>query len=1452
MNKSLFAKPICVQRLARFPQKVLSPLCVKQFITFLIALAAMTVSTTSAWGETKSIKYLTYSGGAITNASYPVDAEPITSTSYHISDWYYVEGNVTIDGSLWLDDDTYLILCDDAELKINVSDFDGIFSPSHNITIYAQSSGSHAGKLTITSQGNGIANYGNVTINGGNISITSTSFNGIYCTNFSLNGGKVDIVTSAADMDGIYATDAITINGGTVSATGNAFGICNDSELDVTINGGKVSATGGTYGIRSRGAIKLGWTNAEDYIQSSSYRILGTFNTLKDFYIDGTGTLDGSIIVDGESIASLAGKTLTPRTADPVYTITLASGITGGTVEVNKAKAFAGERLAVNVTPNDGKILGSLSYTVGSVTYTIGTDPRDIKQQANDYVIPLPTITSNANVEVTATFVTPVAQIGDTKYATLAAALAAVNDGETITILSDKDESGTNYNFSTDVSSRSVTINMNSKTVSFGDISNKYSDLKIIGPGTFNFGSFDNQGQFLFKDVTVNCKYINNPGAAANITFDNAKVVCNSAVAGNNSLQLYGADQGIVLKNGSDVEINQMMYVGYNENFTLDIQDAASILKLRSCAISFMVRSYVEDQFLQYIRPDQKTAFSSDLANGNAITLDLRASWGIMLASDLGEISPGVPKATVTFYDGGTSFDPTAFTPSTYTTSTTFIDNSDGNDHYVIAHIVPELFYWTDLSLLSAAETGTSLTGDANTITLLKRDQYDAAVPGDPADMRDRYDGAGWYYYVLPKGHSVAAGYATSTLGGEVVHKFDLADENTAFSQDFVNNTLTISRTTDTWKATLTYDKLSWKFGGSFALSDLPKLQSISFKKGDTEKFLQNDADALAGQIKNAYEIEQVRIGDNPLMLLSIVNGCFVQSDYSRPKYKVLVPFDGEGSSGNPWQINTAADLSLLAKCVNVAAYTFNGETLKMGLNGKTYDMSGSDFEPIGTDGNLPFCGTLLGNGSTIKNISYVFAGPSAVSDETQYGIGFIGNLGEIGEPRRSGNVDNIKLENCSFSSSDNDICYVGSIAGAANRGSVSNCYVIGGNVSAPKPGSYAGAIVGKLGAATLKYNYYDYTTTATLGSSTASGYTKRGICTETISVDPGTPSTYDWNDFPTNDGAMLWVKKASIIGGTSANGSTVAFNKVTKGTDRYDMAGDDFYYAVGQTVTLDVNLGNRTDDIRTFCDELSALTVSDGTTNTDIKGALNFTMPGADATVTATIAESDWFTINTVNYNAADPTAPFAYNWMTFYHEWTMKDPTSGNNVAGKFVVTNYDDPTAAVEVKTITAVDPTAGTYTSAAINGSYSGVPTLFHYADNNNGVLPQKLKFTPDFNIEQNQTADRRFKGTATALALSASAKCYILNNAGDFILAYVTLTDNTIAAHRCYVDLSGDNSNQARLISSGDATGIDSMVNGQGTMDNLDGDWFSLDGRRLNGQPTRKGIYIHHGKKTVIK
>ena len=47
------------------------------------------------------------------------------------------------------------------------------------------------------------------------------------------------------------------------------------------------------------------------------------------------------------------------------------------------------------------------------------------------------------------------------------------------------------------------------------------------------------------------------------------------------------------------------------------------------------------------------------------------------------------------------------------------------------------------------------------------------------------------------------------------------------------------------------------------------------------------------------------------------------------------------------------------------------------------------------------------------------------------------------------------------------------------------------------------------------------------------------------------------------------------------------------------------------------------------------------------------------------------------------------------------------------------------------------------------------------------------------------------------------------------------------------------------------TGVDTIDNGQLTMDN-DGSWYSIDGRKLNGKPTKPGLYINGGKKVVIK
>ena len=60
--------------------------------------------------------------------------------------------------------------------------------------------------------------------------------------------------------------------------------------------------------------------------------------------------------------------------------------------------------------------------------------------------------------------------------------------------------------------------------------------------------------------------------------------------------------------------------------------------------------------------------------------------------------------------------------------------------------------------------------------------------------------------------------------------------------------------------------------------------------------------------------------------------------------------------------------------------------------------------------------------------------------------------------------------------------------------------------------------------------------------------------------------------------------------------------------------------------------------------------------------------------------------------------------------------------------------------------------------------------------------------------------------------------------------------------RAFVLNFGDDSN---------ATGIISVYDSGFTVNGSDA-WYSLDGCRLNGKPTAKGIYINNGRKVVIK
>jgi hypothetical protein len=116
---------------------------------------------------------------------------------------------------------------------------------------------------------------------------------------------------------------------------------------------------------------------------------------------------------------------------------------------------------------------------------------------------------------------------------------------------------------------------------------------------------------------------------------------------------------------------------------------------------------------------------------------------------------------------------------------------------------------------------------------------------------------------------------------------------------------------------------------------------------------------------------------------------------------------------------------------------------------------------------------------------------------------------------------------------------------------------------------------------------------------------------------------------------------------------------------------------------------------------------------------------------------------------------------------------------------------------------------------------------------------------------------RFMGTYKSTTFD-SENVSILLMGGENTLYYPNKGAG-IGAQRAYFKI-GDTAQLTRSLTGysidfgeGDETmGMISIHNSQFTIHNEAEGWYSLDGRKLNGKPTQKGVYINKGIKVVIK
>ena len=216
---------------------------------------------------------------------------------------------------------------------------------------------------------------------------------------------------------------------------------------------------------------------------------------------------------------------------------------------------------------------------------------------------------------------------------------------------------------------------------------------------------------------------------------------------------------------------------------------------------------------------------------------------------------------------------------------------------------------------------------------------------------------------------------------------------------------------------------------------------------------------------------------------------------------------------------------------------------------------------------------------------------------------------------------------------------------------------------------------------------------------------------------------------------------------------------------------------------------------------------------------------------------------------NAADDGFRYYVDYKTF-------ELTIG---AGRFD-TFYDTQNVTLDAETPAGV----GLYTISSINAdrteatvvaladpiAAAGTPFLVY-----NGTadkLTVKLKVTPT-NPSNSQMHAAAFQGTAVDKTfdddMMAAYDYYALSGGKIFVPVY---EKGTLGKNQCWLEFAKSAGAPARGITLVFEESETTEITTTDVTDETDGAWYDLSGRKLDGEPTTKGVYVKDGKKVVVK
>ena len=172
------------------------------------------------------------------------------------------------------------------------------------------------------------------------------------------------------------------------------------------------------------------------------------------------------------------------------------------------------------------------------------------------------------------------------------------------------------------------------------------------------------------------------------------------------------------------------------------------------------------------------------------------------------------------------------------------------------------------------------------------------------------------------------------------------------------------------------------------------------------------------------------------------------------------------------------------------------------------------------------------------------------------------------------------------------------------------------------------------------------------------------------------------------------------------------------------------------------------------------------------------------------------------------------------------------------------------------LTGTDPQKGIASAKTLDYIPAGVPVILMKKDDVDGFTGKDI--TPGATSGTTEVTDA--EKTACPLKV-ADGNTAALQGYQDYVWfkGELVLVSNTAkpANGTFYVKNSTPVPNPAPRLQivigeEEETTSLPSIDHSSLTIDHSEGAWLSLDGRKINGQPLKKGLYIHNGKKTVIK